>query len=73
MSKILQIGSALLTIVPSLVAIIKAIEVPGNGVATLVVSKWCGDLDETQLQLELAKGSSPAAAAELQTAEVRHG
>ncbi|MFC4654443.1 MULTISPECIES: dicarboxylate/amino acid:cation symporter [Rheinheimera] len=45
----------------------------GNGVATLVVSKWCGDLDETQLQLELAKGSSPAAAAELQTAEVRHG
>lgn len=32
----------------------------GNGVATLVVAKWCGELDEQQLQLELNKTSTPA-------------
>jgi aerobic C4-dicarboxylate transport protein len=30
----------------------------GNGVATLVVAKWCGALDESQAQEAL--GSSPA-------------
>lgn len=32
----------------------------GNGVATLVVAKWCGELDEQQLQLELNKTAAPA-------------
>ena len=35
MSKLIQIWSALLTIAPTIIAIIKAIEVPGNGVAKL--------------------------------------
>jgi aerobic C4-dicarboxylate transport protein len=30
----------------------------GNGVATLVVAKWCKQLDETTLQRELASGGS---------------
>ncbi len=32
----------------------------GNGVATLVVAKWCNDLDETTLQAELAAGPTAA-------------
>lgn len=32
----------------------------GNGVATLVVAKWCGELDEQQLQLELNKTAARA-------------
>ena len=28
----------------------------GNGVATLVVAKWCKQLDESTLQRELAEG-----------------
>ena len=31
----------------------------GNGVATLIVAKWTGDLDQTALQHELAAGSKP--------------
>ena len=34
----------------------------GNGVATLVVAKWCKQLDETTLQRELAKGRTPVSA-----------
>lgn len=30
----------------------------GNGVATLVVSRWCGDLDRTQLDAQLASGQN---------------
>jgi aerobic C4-dicarboxylate transport protein len=29
----------------------------GNGVATLVVARWCGDLDETRMKRVLAGGS----------------
>ncbi len=32
----------------------------GNGVATLVVAKWCGELDEQQLRLELNKTAAAA-------------
>jgi aerobic C4-dicarboxylate transport protein len=32
----------------------------GNGVATLVVAKWCKDLDTDKLQAELAAGPPPA-------------
>ena len=28
----------------------------GNGVASIVVAKWCGQLDEKTLQTELARG-----------------
>jgi len=53
----------------------------GNGVATLVVSKWCGELDTAQLDRELAQGATPAqhspsataAATTAATAEVQHG
>ena len=31
----------------------------GNGVATVVVSKWCKQLDETALQTELGNGPAP--------------
>ncbi|WP_437881324.1 dicarboxylate/amino acid:cation symporter [Pseudomonas sp. LRF_L74] len=31
----------------------------GNGVATIVVAKWCKQLDETALQNELASGGTP--------------
>ncbi|WP_373388613.1 dicarboxylate/amino acid:cation symporter [Pseudomonas alcaligenes] len=31
----------------------------GNGVATLVVAKWCKQLDESTLQRELAEGGKP--------------
>jgi len=31
----------------------------GNAVATLVVAKWVGELDETQMQAELASGGRP--------------
>jgi aerobic C4-dicarboxylate transport protein len=31
----------------------------GNGVATIVVSKWCKQLDETALQAELGNGPAP--------------
>jgi aerobic C4-dicarboxylate transport protein len=31
----------------------------GNAVATLVVAKWVGQLDETTLQRELASGGTP--------------
>ena len=31
----------------------------GNGVATIVVAKWCKQLDETTLQQELASGGTP--------------
>jgi aerobic C4-dicarboxylate transport protein len=37
----------------------------GNGVATLVVAKWCGALDEKRLQQELAGPAAPAARAEV--------
>jgi aerobic C4-dicarboxylate transport protein len=40
----------------------------GNGVATLVVAKWCGALDEKRLQQELA-GPTPAARAEAMRAD----
>lgn len=36
----------------------------GNGVATLVVAKWCGELDEQQLQLELNKTAAAANSAQ---------
>ena len=29
----------------------------GNGVATIVVAKWCGALDEKRLREELGQGS----------------
>ncbi|KKL01367.1 dicarboxylate/amino acid:cation symporter [Rheinheimera mesophila] len=48
----------------------------GNGVATLVVSKWCGELDMAQLDRELAQGATTAettTAANSATAEVQHG
>jgi aerobic C4-dicarboxylate transport protein len=32
----------------------------GNGVATLVVSKWCNDLDTKKLATELAAGPPPS-------------
>jgi aerobic C4-dicarboxylate transport protein len=32
----------------------------GNGVATIVVAKWCKQLDEATLQAELGKGPTPA-------------
>jgi aerobic C4-dicarboxylate transport protein len=32
----------------------------GNGVATIVVSKWCKQLDEDTLQRELGNGPTPA-------------
>lgn len=35
----------------------------GNGVATIVVAKWCKELDEDTLQRELASGGKPEAAA----------
>ena len=34
----------------------------GNGVATLVVARWCNALDDATLQRELAAGPAPAAA-----------
>lgn len=40
----------------------------GNGVATLVVAKWCGELDEQQLQHELNKTVTPAIMASGNTA-----
>ena len=36
----------------------------GNGVATVVVAKWCDRVDEDRLQRELAQGIDGAAAAE---------
>lgn len=33
----------------------------GNGVATVVVGKWCGDLDEARLRQQLASGGNAAA------------
>ncbi len=48
----------------------------GNGVATLVVSKWCGELDTSQLDRELTQGATTAettTAANTATAEVQHG
>lgn len=36
----------------------------GNGVATLVVAKWCGELDDQQLQLELNKTAAAANSAQ---------
>ncbi len=36
----------------------------GNGVASVVVAKWCKQLDEATLQAELAKGPMPANAAQ---------
>jgi len=35
----------------------------GNGVATLVVGKWCGRVDEDRLQRELLQGAASGAAA----------
>ncbi|WP_271411540.1 dicarboxylate/amino acid:cation symporter [Pseudomonas sp. Q1-7] len=40
----------------------------GNGVATIVVAKWCKQLDENTLQNELASGGKSEAAAAPQTA-----
>ncbi len=50
----------------------------GNGVATLVVSKWCGELDMVQLDKELALGAQQSASesspqSTSATAEVQHG
>ncbi|WP_288743269.1 dicarboxylate/amino acid:cation symporter [uncultured Rheinheimera sp.] len=49
----------------------------GNGVATLVVSKWCGELDTAQLDRELAQGVTPQqttpTATTAATVEVQHG
>lgn len=46
----------------------------GNGVATLVVSKWCGELDMQQLDKELALGATPQPDTVLvKAAEVQHG
>ena len=48
----------------------------GNGVATLVVSKWCGELDTAQLDKELAQGAIPQQTTPIATAatvEVQHG
>ncbi|WP_233079424.1 dicarboxylate/amino acid:cation symporter [Rheinheimera soli] len=46
----------------------------GNGVATLVVSKWCGELDMQQLDKELAQGATPQQNTQtVTTAEVQHG
>jgi aerobic C4-dicarboxylate transport protein len=36
----------------------------GNGVATLVVAKWCGELDEDRLRAELATGPATTEALE---------
>jgi aerobic C4-dicarboxylate transport protein len=35
----------------------------GNGVATLVVAKWCGELDEARMKTVLAAGSAVPLAA----------
>lgn len=43
----------------------------GNGVATLVVAKWCGELDEQQLHAELNKNNAAANPTE-NTPEVSH-
>ena len=40
----------------------------GNGVATLVVAKWTGELDTATMQLELAAGPAPAGGARVQEA-----
>lgn len=48
----------------------------GNGVATLVVSKWCGELDTAQLDKELAQGAIPQQTTPIATAatvDVQHG
>jgi aerobic C4-dicarboxylate transport protein len=46
----------------------------GNGVATLVVSKWCGELDMQQLDKELALGAtSQTDTVSIKAAEVQHG
>ncbi|MBU0912394.1 MAG: dicarboxylate/amino acid:cation symporter [Gammaproteobacteria bacterium] len=50
----------------------------GNGVATLVVSKWCGELDTAQLDRELAQGATPqqntpSAVTTATTVEIQHG
>lgn len=46
----------------------------GNGVATLVVSKWCGELDMQQLDKALAQGATPQQNTQtVPTAEVQHG
>ncbi|MDR7119818.1 dicarboxylate/amino acid:cation symporter [Rheinheimera soli] len=46
----------------------------GNGVATLVVSKWCGELDMQQLDKELALGAtSQTDTVSVKAAEVQHG
>jgi len=41
----------------------------GNGVATLVIARWEGDLDRETLARELARGPAPAAAPVLAAAE----
>ncbi|CAN7263281.1 dicarboxylate/amino acid:cation symporter [Phenylobacterium sp. LjRoot219] len=41
----------------------------GNGVATLVLARWEGDLDRAQLQRELDRGPGPAGAPVLATVE----
>ncbi len=43
----------------------------GNGVATVVVGKWCGRVDEARLQRELAQGADRGADAELTRQGVR--
>ncbi|AOE84348.1 dicarboxylate/amino acid:cation symporter [Pseudomonas sp. TCU-HL1] len=40
----------------------------GNGVATIVVAKWCKQLDENTLQSELASGGKPQVSGAPQTA-----
>src|SRR5207248_2822300 len=37
----------------------------GNGVATVVVAKWCNELDTDQLQRSLAAGAPPEPTADL--------
>ncbi|MNF11888.1 Aerobic C4-dicarboxylate transport protein [compost metagenome] len=39
----------------------------GNGVATIVVAKWCKELDEDTLQRELASGGTADAGVAPQT------
>jgi aerobic C4-dicarboxylate transport protein len=36
----------------------------GNGVATIVVGKWCGAVDESRLRARLGAGNTPTAASE---------
>lgn len=45
----------------------------GNGVATLVVAKWCGQLDEKQMHAALVKGKPMPEEAQEPSESVAHG